>query len=762
MGNEVGAERFTHKLTPDWSGHRNRTDLLSVFRLLIVIGLLSSVSALAQTQTNRAGIQSQNNTNFYNCGTHCITGPILNGVIGNMNASYGVMDDANIWTGSNIFSGPVTFTVAPTFLPTSIAVADLLPAGTLGYCLIVAAGPSVGYQACAAGGGNVSASGTPTAAQLAVWVSASAIQGDTINATILSAVAGAPTGSGSVVLGTSPTIGGLTVTGSFTALGLVTNADLANAATTVNGQTCPLGSTCTVTVAIGSGVTGLGANVATALGDALGATGGIVSVSGTPTNGHCASWGAGGILGDAGGACTTGGGGGTVASGTVGGLAIYTGSGTSTVVGSTPTGANVATALATAIDVSPGLTIMDGAITTGHCLQWGPGIQDATTACGTATLTPGTTVTSGGAAGQVMYDTGSKLQESANFVYSAGILSLGVSGTLGGVAMGNATSGTLTLEPTTGALGTITEYLPIASGDTLVSLAATQTLTNKSIAGSEINSSLVALAYGGTNANLSATPGATVYSTGSGLAISAAGTSGYVWTSNGSSAPTWQPVTPTIAFPQTVSGATSGGVIYADSTTDIKSSAALAANAIVIGGGAGAAPFTTSTAAGVVTAFSHAINGASGLVTQDGAITTDDCLQWGPGAQDANGICATLGGNNTFTGTNTFGEVIGSGRTVVGTTDTLAATDCGKEITYSSASSVTVTIPATLPQWCNISIAEIGAGIVSVNGSAVAAATLHSAHSYTGTSGQWAIIGINIEANSGGSAAIAILTGDGA
>lgn len=83
---------------------------------------------------------------------------------------------------------------------------------------------------------------------------------------------------------------------------------------------------------------------------------------------------------------------------------------------------------------------------------------------GGSSLTVGTTPTSGGAAGQVMYDTGSALQESANLTYSAGILSIGASGTLGGVKLGNATSGTLTLEPTTGALGTVTATFPANSG----------------------------------------------------------------------------------------------------------------------------------------------------------------------------------------------------------------------------------------------------------------------------------------------------------
>lgn len=74
------------------------------------------------------------------------------------------------------------------------------------------------------------------------------------------------TGTGNVVLATSPTIATPTVTGSFTATGLVSNADLTNPSVTVNGTVCTLGSTCNpsgaataVTVGVttvGSGVTG--------------------------------------------------------------------------------------------------------------------------------------------------------------------------------------------------------------------------------------------------------------------------------------------------------------------------------------------------------------------------------------------------------------------------------------------------------------------------------------------------------------------------
>ena len=60
-----------------------------------------------------------------------------------------------------------------------------------------------------------------------------------------------------------------------------------------------------------------------------------------------------------------------------------------------------------------------------------------------------------------------------------------------------------------------------------------------SYTGGTWNGNAVGLLYGGTNANLTAVNGGAVYSTGSALAITAAGTSGQVLTSNGASAPTW-------------------------------------------------------------------------------------------------------------------------------------------------------------------------------------------------------------------------------
>lgn len=104
----------------------------------------------------------------------------------------------------------------------------------------------------------------------------------------------------------------------------------------VNGVTVgPLGTGVVGTLAVGSGGTGqssftanlpLIGNGSSAVGQGTrsGNTTAFATVTGALVNGHCVSIDASGNLVDAGGACTTGGGGGTVASATIGQLAIYT------------------------------------------------------------------------------------------------------------------------------------------------------------------------------------------------------------------------------------------------------------------------------------------------------------------------------------------------------------------------------------------------------------------------------------------------------
>lgn len=73
------------------------------------------------------------------------------------------------------------------------------------------------------------------------------------------------TGSGSVVLATSPSISALTVTSSFTATGLVTNADLVHASVTINGVVCTLGGTATIGGALTVGTTAISSGVSQGL-----------------------------------------------------------------------------------------------------------------------------------------------------------------------------------------------------------------------------------------------------------------------------------------------------------------------------------------------------------------------------------------------------------------------------------------------------------------------------------------------------------------
>jgi len=129
----------------------------------------------------------------------------------------------------------------------------------------------------------------------------------------------------------------------------------------------------------------------------------------------------------------------------------------------------------------------------------------------------------------------------SNASLSAGALTLGASGTLGSIVLGNATSGLLTIEPTTGAITSYTIALPVAQPS-------------------------------GSNTFLSCT---------------AANPAVCTWAAGGGGGSS--------AFPITVSGTvTSGGIPYFNSTTQESSSALLASGGVVLGGGTGGAPSTST------------------------------------------------------------------------------------------------------------------------------------------------------------------------
>jgi len=215
--------------------------------------------------------------------------------------------------------------------------------------------------------------------------------------------------------------------------------------------------------------------------------------------------------------------------------------------------------------------------------------------------------------------------------------------TNGQLLIGNGTGYTLnTLTPSSGititnALGTITianSGVLSFSGGTTGLTPATATTGAVTLAGT------LAIANGGTNGSAAPTVYGVAYGTGTAYAFTAAGTTGQVLTATTGSAPTWAlpatsgtvtsvsftgglitVVTPTTTPALTVAG-TSGGVVYFSNASTWASSAALAANALVVGGGAGVAPSTVTTGTGVVTALGVNTGTAGAFVVNGGALGT--------------------------------------------------------------------------------------------------------------------------------------------
>ena len=178
-------------------------------------------------------------------------------------------------------------------------------------------------------------------------------------------------------------------------------------------------------------------------------------------------------------------------------------------------------------------------------------------------------------------------------------------------------------------LTNFTGILPVANGGTGLTAGTSGGVLYYSAAGTLASSTLLTQ-YG------------VIYGGGSGAApvATAAGTTGQVLTATTGSAPSWAApatngtvtsvgwtggivsiatATTTPAF--TIAG-TSGGIPYFSSGTTWATSAALAANSIVLGGGAGAAPATTTTGTGVVTALGTNVGSAGAVVVNGGALGT--------------------------------------------------------------------------------------------------------------------------------------------
>jgi hypothetical protein len=133
-----------------------------------------------------------------------------------------------------------------------------------------------------------------------------------------------------------------------------------------------------------------------------------------------------------------------------------------------------------------------------------------------------------------------------------------------------------------------------------------------------------------------------------------------------------------------------------------------------------------------------------------------------PGNTPTASTGASTAGSNTWTGTNFFNgaQLYASTNVQSGATYTLVATDCGHAISFTSATAVTLTTLNSLPVGCAIAVIQSAAGQVTVGNGA--GATMSSVNTYTKTKAQYAIIGLTVDANVGGTAAHFILSGDGA
>ena len=250
--------------------------------------------------------------------------------------------------------------------------------------------------------------------------------------------------------------------------------------------------------------------------------------------------------------------------------------------------------------------------------------------------------------------------------------------TNGGTGLTSFTSGGAVYASSTSALTTGT--LPIASGGT----GATDAATARANLGAGTGNGTVT-SVGGTGTVNGITLTGTVTSSGS---LTLGGTL------SGVSLTTQVSGTLPVANGGTgLTAGTSGGVLYYSATGTLASSAALASNALVVGGGAGVAPSTVTTGTGVLTALSVNV-GSSGAFTTNNAANTFTAAQTFRAAsairseaastQDAIVLAGRAGGTSSYAVTFTP-ATLSANRTVTlpDTTGTLVlnTTNSGSNIT---------------------------------------------------------------------------------
>jgi microcystin-dependent protein len=350
-----------------------------------------------------------------------------------------------------------------------------------------------------------------------------------------------------------------------------------------------------------------------------------------------------------------------------------------------------------------------------------------------------------GSATQVLTDNGAGgCSSNPEFVYSSGTATLGSAGAVvGALALNNATSGTVTIQPVTGALGTTTVSVPSASGTMAVSAssplslnATTGALTcstclvgtpsaltrvddtnvTLTLGGTPTTALLQAtsltlgwtgqlgLTRGGTAASLTADNGGIVYSTSSALAILVStATAGKHLQSGASAAPSWT----TATFPATATG--TGTFLRADGTNWVASTMTLpntsSAGTILASATANTVTATATPTLGVAgttvgdLTFANATSGGITIRPVTGALGS--AVLTLPAAIDTVAVLAasqaftnkTYNGNTWTAGTGTL--TIAAGKTLTyNNSITMAGTD-STTMTFPSSSGTISTLNLT-------------------------------------------------------------------
>ena len=191
---------------------------------------------------------------------------------------------------------------------------------------------------------------------------------------------------------------------------------------------------------------------------------------------------------------------------------------------------------------------------------------------------------------------------------------------------------------------------PLAGSTSLTTLGTVTTGT--------WNAGIIGLAYGGTNANLTAVAGGVVYSGASAMGITAAGTTGQFLTSNGSGAPSWSTVTTAITITDDTSSATAYYPLFARVTSGTTNTEYTSSTKLNYTPSTGVFSSTSFSGAGTGltgTASSLSIGGNAATATSATSATTSTNLAGG-----ANGSVPyqTGSGATTFLAAGTNGYIM--------------------------------------------------------------------------------------------------------